>query len=164
MTNSTPAEPKINPLEAARFLRAFAECSREMQQVALEMSAIIADPSSDDDERTAAFDALMEALFPGAAAEILESYRLALRSPEAIREAEQLRAEELAFAEYVKQQMLAKNLSEAQLSAEAGVSTAALTNILQARCRPQRRTIERFAAALNVKPEDLWPIPTDASR
>lgn len=150
-------ESKINPSEAARFLRAFVECSREMQEIVLEMAAIVSDESSTDDERLAAFDAMMEALFPGTSADILEVYHRGLKSPEAAQAAADLKAEEREFADRVRKLMLERNVTQDQLAQAIGIGQPAVSNILNRRCRPQRRTIVRFAEALNVQPEELWP-------
>lgn len=150
-------ESKINPSEAARFLRAFVECSREMQEIVLEMAAIVSEEHSTDDERLAAFDAMMEALFPGTSADILEVYHRGLKSPEAAQAAAELKAEERGFADRVRKLMLERNVTQEQLAQEIGIGQPAVSNILNRRCRPQRRTIVRFAEALKVQPEELWP-------
>ena len=147
----------INPLEVARFLTAFAECSREMQDIVLEMSTIISDEGSDDDERRVACDAMVQALFPGTAADVLEIYHERMHSPEARQVAAGLRAEEKSFAERVRKLMREKNVTQEQLAAAAGISQPAVSNILTRHCRPQRRTVMRFAEALGTTPQDLWP-------
>jgi len=157
MVPSETPETKINPLEVARLLRAFIECNRETQEAVLEMTAIIADESSTIDERMLAFDALMEALFPGTAADILESYRSLIKSGDAVKVAEELKTEERTFSERVKSLLASKGITQAELADKAGIGQPAVSNIINRRCRPQRRTVERFAVALGVAPEELWP-------
>ncbi|MFM7038566.1 MAG: helix-turn-helix domain-containing protein [Planctomycetaceae bacterium] len=49
-----------------------------------------------------------------------------------------------------------KNMSQETLASLMGVSQPAISNMLNRRCRPQRRTIVRFAQALGVTEEELW--------
>lgn len=156
MPGSEAPENKVNPLEAARFLKAYVECSRESQEIVIEMSEIIADESSTDDERVLAFDALMETLFPGTAADVLEQYHEILTSPEGAKAAAELKAEERGFSTRVRTLMTEKGVTQEQLAKQAGIGQPAVSNILNRRCRPQRRTIARFAEALGVTPEELW--------
>ena len=69
-----PRKVEGNPFEFARVLCAFVDCSTPIQNIVLEMAAIISDPDSDDDDRMVAFDAMMEALFPGNTADAREQY------------------------------------------------------------------------------------------
>ena len=156
MPNNENQENNVNPLEAARLLRAFVECSRETQDIVLEMSEIISDESSTTDERTLAFDAIMEALFPGTAADVLEKHHEKLASPEAAKAAASLKVEQRGFSDRVRALMTEKNLTQDQLAKAVGMGQPAVSNILNRRCRPQRRTIAKFADALGVKPDDLW--------
>lgn len=146
-----------NPMEVARFLRAFVECNREMQGIVAEMSAIVGDDAASEDDRIVAFDAMVEALFPGTTTDVLEKYHDKLKSPEAAQAAASLRAEERAFADAVRNLMLKKNITQEQLAKAAGIGQPAVSNILARRCRPQRRTVARFAEAFGVSPAELWP-------
>jgi lambda repressor-like predicted transcriptional regulator len=157
MNNLDAAVGNLHPLEAARFLRAFVECNREMQETVLEMAEIVSDPTSTDDERALAFDAMMEALFPGTSAHVLDFDRQRLKSPEAASEAEKLKEESRSFGQRVKEAMVKNGVTQSQLAAAAGIGQPAVSNILNRGCHPQRRTIERFANALQMSPDDLWP-------
>jgi lambda repressor-like predicted transcriptional regulator len=144
-----------NALEVARFLHAFIECSRETRESVLEMAAIIMDRDSTDDERTIAGDAIMEALCPMMAADIPEDYRKAVKDNDAAIEAN-IEAEEHRFADKLRVQMAAKGVTQEMLAQRAGIGQPAVSNILNRRCRPQRRTVVKFAEALGVSPDDLW--------
>ena len=56
-------EPELAAL-AVKFLRAYLECSDELQECAREMIAIADSEESDADERNMAIDTLAEILFP----------------------------------------------------------------------------------------------------
>ncbi len=121
------------------------------------MSDIIIDPESTDEERTVAFDAMTEALFPGMAVDILESYRERMKSPEAAAAAAELKTDEKHFVDRLRSLMNTKGITQEQLAAAANISQPAVSNILARRCRPQKRTVERFAGILGVDPTQLWP-------
>jgi lambda repressor-like predicted transcriptional regulator len=155
--NEPNCEEHASPQEIAKFLSAFVECSPEIQDVVLEMVTIISDNDSDYDEKQLAADAMMQALFPGTSADVLEMYRQRLSSPEAEKAAAALRAEEQSFADRVRALMKEKNVTQETLAESAGITQPAVSNILNRRCRPQRRTVARFAEALGVSVVELWP-------
>ena len=145
-----------NAVEAARFLHAFVECNRQTQENVLEMAAIILDPTSTDDERTLAGDAIIEALFPMISVDIPESYRDIIKANDAAIAAD-IESEEKQFADNLRLRMTEKGVTQEMLAQRAGIGQPAVSNILNRRCRPQRRTVVKFAEALGVSPEDLWP-------
>jgi transcriptional regulator with XRE-family HTH domain len=49
-----------------------------------------------------------------------------------------------------------KNISQAELAKAIGVSQPAISLLLARKCRPQRRTVEKLAEALNVETRELW--------
>ena len=156
-TIHSPQQEFGNPFETAKVLRAFVECSSTIQNIVLEMAAIIGDPESDDDDRSFAFDAMMEALFPGTAADVLESYHQKLRSPDFAAAAERLRTEHQSFADRLLAAMKQKDMTQEDLAKAAGVGQPAVSNMLTRGCRPQRRTIAKFAVALGMDPTELFP-------
>jgi len=141
----------------AKFLCAFRECDPEMQNVILEMAEIIADPETDEEDREHATDALMEALAPGIARDTIEAFDKAMRSEAAVRAHRDLDREEAGFADRVRSLMEEAGLTQEDLAQRTGVGQPAISNILNRQCRPQRRTVARFAEALGVPPEELWP-------
>ena len=161
MTNNEvlkePCPVEGNPFETARILRAFVECSGPIQNIVLEMAEVISDSESDEDDREVAFDAMMEALFPGMTTDVLERYHERLRSPEAAEAAKQLRGEEEGFADRVRKLMKERGVTQDDLGEAAGIGQSAVSNILTRRCRPQRRTVLKFASSLGVTPAELWP-------
>ena len=65
--------------------------------------------------------------------------------------------EEAAFAMRLRELMDAKGLTQAQLAERVGIGQPAISMMLNRTCRPQRKTVLRFAQALGVAPEELWP-------
>jgi lambda repressor-like predicted transcriptional regulator len=141
----------------ASFLAAYLECSPEIQAVVREMIDIINSDDSDPDDLNAAVNTLCEALWPSAAAEIRDADVLLCQSDDMAEVEQELGREQDAFANRVRALMKDKGLSQEQLARSAGITQPAVANILNRRCRPQRRTVARFAAALGVEPEQLWP-------
>ncbi|MDX1961955.1 MAG: helix-turn-helix transcriptional regulator [Pirellulales bacterium] len=146
-----------DPREIAKFLTAFVECNREMQELALEMSAILSAEDSTDDERQLAADALLSALFPSITADELNSYHQRLKSPAGIEASTALRSEQEYFSTRVKQLMAEKGITQEMLAQAIDVGQPAISNLLNRGCRPQRRTIERIANSLGVSCQEIWP-------
>jgi len=48
-------------------------------------------------------------------------------------------------------------MTQEELAEKTGVGQPAISNMLNRQCRPQHRTVRRFADALGISPEELWP-------
>jgi transcriptional regulator with XRE-family HTH domain len=68
-----------------------------------------------------------------------------------------MRRDEVQFAERLRQIMNQKGVTQEGLAEKIGVGQSAISMMLQRQCRPQKRTIQRLAEALDVHPEELWP-------
>jgi transcriptional regulator with XRE-family HTH domain len=66
-------------------------------------------------------------------------------------------AEESFFAHRLRELMEAKGLTQAELADKVGIGQPAISMMLNRACRPQRKTVLRFAQALQVPTEELWP-------
>jgi len=142
---------------AASMIGAFMECSPTIQAVVLDMIAIINSDDSDPDDVDAALNTLIEALFHEKTAQICEQDEALFNSPQLKAAAEEIESEHAHFATRVRQLMEEKGVTQAQLAHEANITQPAVSNLLNRHARPQRRTVSRFAAALGVSPEELWP-------
>lgn len=146
-----------------QVLRALMECSDEIRDGVMEMAAILADPNTDEDEKAAAGDTLIEALYPqyfgpdlgvdSAAYEEMHRKDVEPETEAALDE------EESVFAANLQTIMARRNLTQTQLAEMIGVGQSAIANMLSRGCRPQRRTVEKLAKALGVQPSELWPTP-----
>ncbi len=150
----------------ALFLRAFLECSNELQEGVRAMLRIVFDAEADEQERWMATGTVLEILFPAAH----EGLDLGELGPSAKGRFDGLAAalqeverQEEEFARRLKMVMAAKGINQSELAALCGVGQPAISNMLNRQCRPQQRTIERLATALGVQPRDLWP-EADVSR
>ncbi len=141
-------------------LRAFSECSDDIQAGVLEMTEIIADPATDEDARAAAEVTLIEALYPQYVGEDLgidsDDYEITTRNHHPEIEAA-LDEEENVFATNLSRLMAEKNITQKELAEKIGVGQPAIANMISRQCRPQRRTIEKISVALGVDPKTLWP-------
>jgi lambda repressor-like predicted transcriptional regulator len=144
---------------AARVLRAFLECDDEVRKIVVDMLEIMSSPDADEDEREAATLTFQEALFPegdfGDPGIDLASEPSARADDRHL--LEKMDAEEHTFSERLASIMTAKGMDQTQLAARAGVGQPAISMMLSRACRPQRRTIDKLAKALGVKPSELWP-------
>lgn len=141
----------------ASFLNAYVNCSPEIQAIVVEMSKIIVSEDADTDDKMHAIDAFIEALWPSLATDAIERHQLMEQSDEFKNAGALLDQEEATFSEKVRNLMEAKGLTQEYLAQATGVTQPAIANILNRSCRPQQRTVSRFAAALGVEPSVLWP-------
>jgi lambda repressor-like predicted transcriptional regulator len=65
--------------------------------------------------------------------------------------------QEAVFANRVRERMEAQGLSQTELAAKVGIGQPAVSMMLNRSCRPQRKMVLRFAQALGVPSEELWP-------
>lgn len=138
---------------AAQVLRAFMECSGEVQSVVREMLDIYTSTDADEDEREAASLTLFEALFPEGTCDP----GIDLEAVNKSRILEQMHAQEETFAQRLQSLMEKKGITQEALAARAGVGQPAISMMLARKSRPQRRTISKLAEALKVPPSELWP-------
>ena len=153
-------EKDILNLDVTRFallLHAYKECSAEVQEIVNEMTEIIVDDQTSADEKSHATDALVEALFPALMSEVREIDEYRNAHPSTSQVCDELDQQEAGFADRLRGQMEKRGMTQEDLAAATGVRQPAISNMLKRRCRPQRRTITRFAEALGIEPEELWP-------
>lgn len=141
----------------AEIQHAFDECDSEIQLVVKEMLGIVNDPEADEDEKGRAINTIVEALFPVLGAELMQAEKIARHSGESLALRERFAHEAQIFSDRLSSIMREKGLTQEGLAERAGVSQSAIANLLSRECRPQRRTIKKFAQALQVSPESLWP-------
>jgi lambda repressor-like predicted transcriptional regulator len=154
---------KLQMLQAAQFLRAYLECSDNIQAEIRAMLDILADPETDEDDREMTLMTLADALFPNPhdgklGMDLQESERLgAAYSDEMRRVVDEMDKEESTFAQRLRAIMERTGVTQQTLAEKLGIRQSAISNMLNRQCRPQRRTVLRLAEALTVPPADLWP-------
>lgn len=146
----------------AQVFQAYLECSNEVQAAITEMAGIVNDPRATREEVESAVSTMAEALFPschngklGVDLEYCDEASNALGT-----EADILRSldeQETAFGDRVNALLNAKRMTQGDLAAALGIGQPAVSMMLSRGCRPQRRTVERIAAALDVRAEEIWP-------
>lgn len=146
----------------AKFKHAYAECSDEIQRGIDEMLVMIGDEDTEPDDRAMAISTVSEALYPyfrhgalGIDLDRSESMSQR-REDEASEISEEMDSEEEAFAQRLGSLMKSHGMTQVQLAELSGVGQPAIANMLKRQCRPQNRTIRKFAKAFGVQPEDLW--------
>jgi predicted XRE-type DNA-binding protein len=155
--------PDINRPAGTLFAKVFAEvylnASDEIKEVIESMSKIVNDPAADDEERNAALDTLVEALFPpkhpdnlGVDLEEFEDGG----SAEAKRIHAAMARQEATFADAVQKLMKGRGITQKALAEKIGIGQPAVSMILSRKCRPQQATIGKIAKALRVESKTLW--------
>ncbi len=154
---------KLTLLQAANFLRAYVECSDEIQAGIRGMLEILNDPKTDEDDRNMTLITLADALFPNPhdgklGMDLEESEELGAEYSEEMQTAvDEMDRQEETFAARLRMAMEAQGITQEQLAERTGVGQPAISNMLNRQCRPQRRTVLRLAEALSAAPQELWP-------
>jgi transcriptional regulator with XRE-family HTH domain len=145
---------------------ALAECDEELRAEAIELFKQLATGELDDEQRFATGALLAEILFPNADSkgapglDLVEAEAITSSiDPEAKDILARMDKEESFFADRLRELMEAAGLTQAELAAKVGIGQPAISMMLNRACRPQRKTVLRFAEALGVPPEQLWPQP-----
>jgi lambda repressor-like predicted transcriptional regulator len=160
---------QVSALQAATpIVLALAECDEELRAEAVELFKQLAGGELDAEQRYATTALLAEILFPNSdhdGAPGLDLVEAEAKAPAGDPEAKEVLArmdrEEAAFAQRLRDLLEAKGLTQAQLADKVGIGQPAVSMMLNRACRPQRRTVLRFAEALGVAPEELWPQPAE---
>lgn len=79
------------------------------------------------------------------------------RNPEADHIEDHLDSQEDYFCKKIRELMKEKGLTQVDLANRLGKQQAAISQLLSRGCRPQKRTILKFAEVLDVAPTELWP-------
>ncbi len=154
---------KLQLLQATKFLRAYLECSDEIQSEIRELLDVLNDPETDEDDCDMTLFTLADALFPNPhddklGMDLEESERLDASQSDEMRQAvDEMNREEDTFAQRLRKLMDERGMTQTTLAEHIGIGQSAISNMLHRQCRPQRRTVIRLAEALDVSPDDLWP-------
>jgi transcriptional regulator with XRE-family HTH domain len=147
-----------------RFLCALAECSDEIQEVVFRMFSVVENPQSTPFERERALMTIADALFlnPDNEGEygmdlVASESFAAEENPRLAAEGERMDAQETAFAARLRELMTLKGVTQQELADRVGCSQPAISQLLNRKCRPQKRTLLKLAEALGIRPQELWP-------
>jgi transcriptional regulator with XRE-family HTH domain len=138
----------------AKLLCVYLSRDEEDRQGIASMASIAVDADSTDDEIEAALETLGEGLYPTEAVDLSVDLD---QEPDEQCVSKQMDSEEETFAKRLAHYMKSKKMSQVELAAAIGVGQPAISMMLSRNCRPQRRTVECIALALEVAPNDLWP-------
>lgn len=143
---------------------ALQECSVELRAEAIGLFEDLQSGELDAYQTRATLALLAEILFPNADAAGLPGLDLEeieilapSQNPDAAGVLEGMDQEEATFAENLQRLMAERQLTQNQLAEKVGLGQPAISMMLNRTCRPQKKTIRRFAEALGVGPTDLWP-------
>lgn len=146
-----------------QLLVAIAECSEQIQSVVFSQIEIVDDSNSTDMEKQRAYNTIRSALeiqpFQESFGFDIEQHEAnaAVKDQDAARVSDNLDSQESGFYQRLERILRSKRLPQTELAKRLGMSQPAISQMLTRKCRPQRRTIVRFAKALEVDPRELWP-------
>lgn len=152
------------PKTRRQFLGTLAECSDEIQGLVFQMVSIVENPRTTSSERHQALTKIADVLrlnTDEAVAYGQDSEASAATEAAALaglgREFQKMDCQEAVFADRLRGLMTVKCVTQEELSNRVGCSQPAISQMLNRKCRPQKKTILRLADALQVQPEELWP-------
>ena len=140
------------------------ECDDELRAVAKDLLEQLASGELDKHEEQSTCALLAEILFPNADAagrpglDLLEAEAIATQDhPDAAPILSEMDRQESTFAERLRDRMAATGMTQVELAEKVGIGQPAISMMLNRTCRPQKKTVQKLAAALGVAPVDLWP-------
>lgn len=146
------------------FISALQECGERLRTDAERLMTIVDDPNSHPGERGRAWNTLLDQfhLLPDDEGrygmDLARSETdAAQRFPLLASEVEQMDSQEALFADRLRQIMKDKNITQQQLAERVECSQPAISQMLNRKCRPQRKTLDKIASALRVDVLELWP-------
>ena len=149
---------------ATPIVLALAECDPELRDEAVELFKQLHGGGLTPPQQAATTALLAEILFPNAdgngapGLDLVEAERIAPAVHPGARAAlDALDGDEDTFARRVGEVMATRGLTQAELAEKVGLGQPAISMMLNRACRPQRKTVLRFAEALGVPPSELWP-------
>ena len=147
-----------------RFLRALAESSDQAQEVVFRMVSIMENPGTTKSERRRALTTIAGALSlnPDDEAEydrdrVASEANATTEHPRLDRPVQKADCQESVFADRLRKLMDVKRVTQEELCNRVGCSQPAISQMLNRKCRPQKKTIFKLADALQVPPQELWP-------
>ena len=165
IVNNADAVLKASALQAASpIILALEECDPELRAEAIALFKQLSSGELDEGERYSTLALLAEILFPNAdhrgipGLDLQEAESIAKEiSPEAADVLAKMDQEEETFADRLRAFMESKGITQEKLAEKVGIGQPAISMMLQRKCRPQKKTIQRMAQALGMTPEELWP-------
>jgi len=146
------------------FFAALTECSDQLRSNAERLMAIIDDPESLPGDKGRAWHTLLDQfrLLPDTEGrygmDLAHSEAGAAEKFPALQsEVEKMNSQEAQFAERLRQIMKNKHITQQELAKRIDCSQPAISQMLNRKCRPQRATLEKIAAAVAVDVRELWP-------
>lgn len=146
------------------FISALQECSEQLRTDAERLMTIVDDPNSLPGENGRAWNTLLDQfhLLPDDEGrygmDLARSEAGAAgRYPLLASEVERMDSQETLFADRLRQIMKDKNITQYELAERIECSQPAISQMLNRKCRPQRKTLDKIALALSVDVRELWP-------
>lgn len=152
------------PDALAQFCRSLMECSEQIRADVLRMFEIAEDTSLSMSERVRALNTIADQLCLSTDNEgrfgmdvVASESAAAVRFPALAVHVETMNTQEAQFAECLRQLMRDKCVTQIQLAERIECTQPAISQMLNRKCRPQRKTLEKIAKALEVDVRELWP-------
>ena len=150
--------------ELQKFCHALMECRDQVRQDVLQMFEIAENPNLAVADRLRALNTIADQLHlirdPDGrfGMDLAESEGLAAgQFPALAYQVKQMDTQEAQFAERLRDVMKKKQITQKQLAERIHCTQPAISQMLNRKCRPQRKTLDKIAKALGVDVRSLWP-------
>ncbi|MFY9255113.1 MAG: helix-turn-helix transcriptional regulator [Fuerstiella sp.] len=152
------------PRALEEFCHALMECSGQIRADVLQMFEIAEDESLSVDERGHALRTIVDQLhlIPDDEGrfgmDLARSEELAASNfPALAYQVGRMNLQESEFADRLRHLMKTKHITQKELAARIDCTQPAISQMLNRKCRPQRKTLNKIATALAVDVRELWP-------
>jgi lambda repressor-like predicted transcriptional regulator len=142
---------------ATPIVLALMECDAVLRDQAIELFQQLASGQLDESERFATINLIAEILFPETDSDGLSGIDAEGPDEDGFQVKDHRIDQSTAFAIHIQQLMNLRGITQAVLAEKVGIGQPSISMMLQRNSRPQRKTILKFAEALGVKPDQLWP-------
>ena len=150
--------------ELEKFCRTLMECSDQVREDVLQMFEIAEDASRAPADRIRALNTIADQLhlIPDNEGrfgmDLVASEELSASEVPALAvHVKQMNSQEAEFVERLRELMKKKQVTQEQLAERIECSQPAISQMLNRKCRPQRKTLNKIAKALDVDVRSLWP-------
>jgi transcriptional regulator with XRE-family HTH domain len=157
--------------EEREFIQRILGCSEKVQSVVRSMFAVLESSEVTEEDRRRALMTIADALYLNpeqghgsygfdvakierqTASEHPEQHR----RPMIASRLDELDSQQATFSERLRSILENKNITQEELAERIECTQSAISKMLTRNSRPQKNTILKMAAALDVSPTDLWP-------
>jgi DNA-binding XRE family transcriptional regulator len=141
----------------AELMGVYLQSSPKLREAIIDMVELAQDEATGPADRDRAYATIASALLASTNAEAWAAGVRESREPLSAEKKAALDSQQAVFGERLREQRMARRLTQAELAERVGVGQSAISTMEDGKCCPQGTTLAKLAAALGVEKNDLWP-------